>query len=93
MKLFRILDPFTLTPVVTVLLASFFPRAAVLCHSLKDSPPRPSRCCSLCTAPNSPAKPLSQGKPLATPPVGHVQHLYSFPNTRRAVCVVGSGQC
>ncbi len=28
MKLFRILDPFTLTLVVTVLLASFFPRGA-----------------------------------------------------------------
>jgi sodium/bile acid cotransporter 7 len=35
MKLFRIVDPFTLTLVVTVLLASFFPLAAGSSRSLK----------------------------------------------------------
>jgi hypothetical protein len=35
MKLFRILDPFTLTLITVVLLASFFRPAAVLFPSLK----------------------------------------------------------
>lgn len=35
MKLFRILDPFTLTLIGVVLLASFFPARAVSFRSLK----------------------------------------------------------
>lgn len=35
MKLFRILDPFTLTLITVVLLASFFPPEAISSPSLK----------------------------------------------------------
>lgn len=35
MKLFRILDPFTLTLITVVLLASFFPAGAISFPSLK----------------------------------------------------------
>lgn len=50
MKLFRILDPFTLTLITVVLLASFSRRKAALCLSLKALRQRPSLCCFLCMA-------------------------------------------
>lgn len=45
MKLFRILDPFTLTLITVVLLASFSRRKAALYLSLKALRQRPSLCC------------------------------------------------
>ena len=62
MKFFRILDPFTITLIAVVLLASFSRRAGDLSRSLKDLPPLPSRCCFLCMVPNYPAKPLSRAE-------------------------------
>ena len=59
MKLFRILDPFTITLIVVVLLASFFPARGGFVPFFEGLPPPPSRCCSLCTGPNSPGKRLS----------------------------------
>lgn len=58
MKLFRILDPFTLTTVVTVLLASFFPARGAFVPFFEGLTTAAIALLFLCTVQNSPAKPL-----------------------------------
>lgn len=91
MKLFRIVDPFTLTLVVTVLLASFFPARGGFVPFFEGLTTAAIALLFLCTARSCPVKRLSQGEPLATAPLGDVQHVHSLPDPRRAVCLVGTG--
>ena len=84
MKLFRILDPFTLTLITVVLLASFFParggfnhrrHCAAVFYARGETLPRGHR---------------RRRQPLAFTPVGDVQHVCGIPCFRRAVCLVGA---
>ncbi|STI16560.1 sodium/bile acid symporter family (mazG-like) [Escherichia coli] len=50
MKLFRILDPFTLTLITVVLLASFFPARGDFVPFFENLTTAAMPCCSLCTA-------------------------------------------
>lgn len=50
MKLFRILDPFTLTLITVVLLASFFPARGDFVPFFENLTLQRLLCCSLCTA-------------------------------------------
>ncbi|STJ28247.1 sodium/bile acid symporter family (mazG-like) [Escherichia coli] len=50
MKLFRILDPFTLTLITVVLLPLSFRPEAISSPSLKNLTTAAIACCSLCTA-------------------------------------------
>ena len=59
MKLFRILDPFTLTLITVVLLASFFPARGGFVPFFENLTTAAIALLFLCTGRNSPARPLS----------------------------------
>ena len=84
MKLFRILDPFTLTLITVVLLASFFPARGDFVPFFENLYAR--------------REVIARGHycrrwSLATAFVGNVQHLRAVPNFGRAVCLVETGKC
>lgn len=93
MKLFRILDPFTLTLITVVLLASFFPVRGDFVPFFENLTTAAIALLFLCTARSYRVRRLLLAVVLATAFVGNVQHLRAVSDSGRAVCTVETGKC
>ena len=93
MKLFRILDPFTLTTVVTVLLASFFPARGGFVPFFEGLTTAAIALLFFMHGAKLSREAIIAGEATGDSTCGSCAAPLFFPNTRRAVCVVGSGQC
>lgn len=91
MKLFRIVDPFTLTLVVTVLLASFFPARGGFVPFFEGLTTAAIALLFFMHGAKLSREAIIAGGPLAAASLGDVQHVHSLPGPRRAVCLVGTG--
>lgn len=94
MKLFRILDPFTLTLITVVLLASFFPVRGDFVPFFENlTTAAIALLFFMHGAKLSREAIIAGGEVLATAFVGNVQHLRAVSDSGRAVCLVETGKC
>jgi predicted Na+-dependent transporter len=91
MKLFRILDPFTLTLVITVLLASFFPARGSYVPFVEGLTTAAIALLFFMHGAKLSREAIIAGGSLAAAPVGNVQHVHFIPDPRRPVRLVGTG--
>ena len=92
MKLFRIVDPFTLTLVVTVLLASFFPARGGFVPFFEGLTTAAIALLFFMHGAKLSREAIIAGGATAAASLGDVQHVHSLPDPRRTFCLVGTGQ-